>query len=362
VLAAVLDTLAAEGAPAGPMLLCGKGWGGGTVVHFALAWPQRVAAMVLLNPDAISDEVAPKVEKWRMPPCVAFVPIESQRYRARRTGTAGVRAMLSKAELAEPRAKETVVWPVARRLRHGGRMFDFHRKRRQTYPPGFPAEVVGTSGDVSQHLAPEITYEVARLLSGRDPLAPRSAADTVATLPATPAGQPAAAPAVAVAFGPGAGPGARTLAVGGADGTLRLWSVGAAPQLLREVRPHAAGPIALAAGPTTRAGWVLAVAAADGRVRWAGVEALEGGGEVPWRVGAEPESGRLHAGTARAVAVAGELVVGGADHRLRVWDRESCQLLLESNEHEGTVLAVAACHGKLATGGDDGSIRVYFDK
>ena len=251
--------------------------------------------------------------------------------------------------------------------------------------------------DLSQHMAPELTYEVAKLLSGRDPLAPQSAVDPFATIAPPPPLKTAGgefgggSKAVAITFGPPmvAAMQAATLAVGHADGTICVYvaSASAAPSLLATIGgpqlPRFCGLSAMTTAAAASGGgqWLLASAGTDGHVRWADIS--DGGWDAAswskgssnqagcatatraWRVGADGEKG--HAGEARAVVLtrsvhdeSEELVVAAADHCLRVWDMSTAELVLETAQHKDKVTCVAAGSGKYATGSEDGTIRLYF--
>eukprot|EP01051_Picozoa_sp_SAG22_P006227 SAG22_NODE_401_length_11080_cov_18.258082_2_plen_176_part_00 len=109
------------------VVLCGKGWGGGAAIRFAVRHPKMVKAMVLMIPDAVGD--LELIKHWKMPKTLLFCPFETRGYRG--AAKAGFfEAFLHKSEGGSNNpGRRGIFWPEGRRLRNGT-AYDFHSKRK----------------------------------------------------------------------------------------------------------------------------------------------------------------------------------------------------------------------------------------
>jgi WD40 repeat protein len=133
------------------------------------------------------------------------------------------------------------------------------------------------------------------------------------------------------------------LAIGGHDGSVRVWDATAATST--ELTGHT--------GPVWAVAW-----STDGRL----ATGSEDGSVRVWDVAAATSSELIrHTGWVRSVAWStdGRLATGGHDGSVRVWDA-TATTSTELTRHTGPVWAVAwSTDGRLATGGHDGWVRVW---
>jgi WD40 repeat protein len=143
---------------------------------------------------------------------------------------------------------------------------------------------------------------------------------------------------------------ARLLVTLGDDRTLQVWTERARPEALRVISRLEVEPTALAAAPDAS---VLAVGTADGAVRLLDPATGEERSRLPRR-----------AGSVTGVVFAGEerIATARSDGTLTVWDTRGRILVQRRRAHSGRLTALAASPGprpRLATGGADGTVRLW---
>ena len=150
------------------------------------------------------------------------------------------------------------------------------------------------------------------------------------------------------------------VAVGGADGSIRVWNVGSVPPAggrmppdTQQLSAHTGGVRSVTFSPDDR---IVASGGADNLIRFWDSEKLSPAGQLP--TGAQ---GHTAAVTSVAFSADGtRLVSGSNDKTVQLWDVAGRQRIGDPlRGHQGWVLSVAIVRDKIVSGGNENALRLW---